>query len=94
MCKKQPTPQRAYGKKQPTTSSYGIDFNSGRVKQILKQRSLKIIDVAKQLKISSSYLSRKLRGERHFRPEELASLARILEVDVQDFFLRNDEDSN
>ena len=81
-------------KNQPTTSSYGSGFNPGRVKQLLKQRSLKIIDVAKQLKISPSYLSRKLRGERHFRPEELASLAKILEVEVQDFFLGNDEDSN
>ncbi len=81
-------------KKQTPTSSYGIGFNPGRVKQLLKQRSLKIIDVAKQLKISPSYLSRKLRGERHFRPEELASLAKILEVEVQDFFQGNDENSN
>jgi len=99
MCKNQPTtssygkkqpPTSSWGKNQPTTSSYGIGFNPGRVKQLLKQRSLKIIDVAKQLKISPSYLSRKLRGERHFRPEELASLAKILEVEVQDFFLGND----
>ena len=63
-----------------------LNFSPSKIEQHIKEQGLKINVVAEWLNISSSYLSRKLKGKRHFRPEELGLLANRLKVDVNDFY--------
>jgi transcriptional regulator with XRE-family HTH domain len=63
-----------------------LNFNPNRIEQRIKEKGLKINAVAKWLDISPSYLSRKLKGKRHFRPEELGLLANYLKVDIKEFY--------
>ena len=63
-----------------------LNFNPSRIEQRIKEKGLKINAVAKWLDISPSYLSRKLKGKRNFRPEELGLLANYLQVDIKEFY--------
>ena len=63
-----------------------LTFSPSKIEKHIKEQGLKINTVAEWLNISSSYLSRKLKGKRRFWPEELGLLANRLKVDVNEFY--------
>ncbi|MFQ6041401.1 MAG: helix-turn-helix domain-containing protein [Candidatus Poribacteria bacterium] len=63
-----------------------LNFSPSKIEKHIKEQGLKINAVAEWLNISPSYLSRKLKGKRHFRPEELGLLAARLQVDIKEFY--------
>jgi transcriptional regulator with XRE-family HTH domain len=63
-----------------------VKIEPTKIKQVIKKNGLKFYYVADCLSLNPTLLSKKLNGERPFLPEELASLANLLQIGMENFF--------